>query len=395
MFVTRYSASYLTILTLKLISSPDSQTQLLHAVVQSYERNEPVDEVSWDFFWLAFGLCINTDQHFDKFYMLVIRALDVVGEFRHPRPQMTMLGQYRHFVGRFSLLVTSYRPFTATGCGRRVVASILFHPVWNDLELTARQLPPCPDVEKLWHRLDILDGVKRMPCLREYALQLFPHIPHLYPDSEPSQSYTAVDMDPTDPVAEAKVEEIPFQTDAGPLQPHISVGVDLAEAKVKDLPLSSIPLLLDVDEHAVDSFLPIMPAPLSLSPMDSVERDGEEATDDPIIPSVEETDHHIPTLGSFFAPASVYTKIGDAGPALREEEAEKVYDESGSSASAPLLPGPMDDVEREGEGKVVDKRLAGPGSSVPTSRHREAGWVLDVEQGFGQCVLHRDEEKEG
>jgi len=135
--------------------------------------------------------------------MLIIRALNVVGDY-WKRHSNVKLDQYLLFVDAFSRLLLSYRPYTTTDHGRRVVASVLFHPAWDDMACAARANPPTPDFDRLRERLDVLENLKYRHVLRDYAPLSFDWTAQLYPDCEPSQPYISVEMD-----LEARDDEFP------------------------------------------------------------------------------------------------------------------------------------------------------------------------------------------
>ena len=196
------------------------------------------------------------------------------------------------------------------------MASILFHPVWSELVLATRA-PRVAANTPSWalEALDNLDRMKTEGDLHNYAPLSFDWTVAFPSDFEASQAHISVDMDTMDPAAEAKVEGIPLQTDAGLGQPHISVDMDLAQALVDGMLLPPAPV--DIEELAVDS--PIAPA-LSLSLEDLAERVGEEAGDDAIILGIQETKDRIPTSGSSSVSASEHMEMGYDRHSLRDQE---------------------------------------------------------------------------
>jgi len=138
--------------------------------------------------------------------MLIIRVFNVVGEYgrRHSNSDQVLLLRYQQFVHDLSHQCrSSYSPHTTTDEGKRVSASILFHPVWNELASAARALLPSnPAYDQLRSHLDILEAFKAQPALRNYAPLSFDWTAQLYPDYEHAQPYITVDID-----SEARVEE--------------------------------------------------------------------------------------------------------------------------------------------------------------------------------------------
>ena len=200
--------------------------------------------------------------------MLIIRALNVAGRERQNSNSFTTeLHEFQIFVRDFPLLISSYRPYTTTDDGRKVVASVLFHPVWKDLVVTVRQLPQSHRVNAMCGHLDILEILKRRHAFHNHVPLSFDWTSQLYPDSEQVQpTHVSVDMY----TAEARIEEtlsLPV-TEGHPGLPQWGMDVvDLAldeEEAVEGRGIESVPdgvlkrdPTLDVDSgdaiHALDA----------------------------------------------------------------------------------------------------------------------------------------------
>ena len=137
---------------------------------------------------------------------LIIRAFNVVeGAFLRYSAAAEVLAQierYLEFVHQFTHDITSHPPFATTDIGKRVVASVLFHPIWNRLKSVARGLPSRPGFDQLRNNLDTLEAFKNRHALHNYVPLSWDWTAQLYPDDEPDQPHVTVDMPP-----EARVEE--------------------------------------------------------------------------------------------------------------------------------------------------------------------------------------------
>ena len=76
-----------------------------------------------------------------------------------------------------------------------MAATIVFHPVWNELVSATRSLPPESFPGWLREALDNLDRLKDERALHEYAPLSFDWTARLYPEFEPYQPHIIVDMD--------------------------------------------------------------------------------------------------------------------------------------------------------------------------------------------------------
>jgi len=152
--------------------------------------------------------------------MTMAMVLNVVGEYgrRYSNADTIGLPRYRGFVTRaLPFLIASYPPYTTTDHGKRVAASILFHPVWNELASVARALPSSPDLGQLRRNLDLLEDLKNRHAFHHHAPLSFDWTGQLYPDeSKPSQPHITVDMH-----LEVSVEEtrLSVPADHPPLAP--------------------------------------------------------------------------------------------------------------------------------------------------------------------------------
>jgi len=170
--------------------------QLLHAMVRSYERKLPTVGSFWDLLWTAMRLHISLPRLRRTSPVLIIRAFNVVGTYgrQYSNADMVKCPRYRQFVGVFSYLLPSHLPYTTTDHGKRVAASILFHPVWNELASTARALPQTADLYELRSYLDILDGLKHKHALHNYAPLSFDWTRRLYSKPKLTQPHISVDI---------------------------------------------------------------------------------------------------------------------------------------------------------------------------------------------------------
>ena len=317
------SASSGAVLYMSYTNSPVSLSpleisrQLLHAVAQSYERKLPVATTSWDFLWNAMIVHITLPHPRHMSPILIIRVLNVVGEYgrQYSNADQAALPTYNRFFYLFSYHLALYSSFTSNDAGKRVVASILFHPAWNELASAARSLPSLPDFYRLQSTLDTLEAFKSQHALHDYAPLCFDWTGQLYPGSESSKSHISIDMD-----SGARVEEIQpsVPVDHPPSAPALPDGAK-EDREVVVGPGDGVTAILN---------LGTMSSPKSLS----------------IPPS--ETGHH--TISS-----SVLVSV----PALHTEAGEDSDVEPGY---APFVLEEVKEEEREEEkvdGSSVDRRL--------------------------------------